>query len=141
MGTDNLQILVVEDDEVDILTLLRAFKKLGFDRPVVIARDGIEALQIMRGEHPEKEIASPYVVLADLNMPRMNGLELLAEIRKDPELFATSVFILSTSRHPTDLTTAHKHNVAGYLRKPLSFDEYQCTVEALKEYWSLCHFI
>ena len=141
MGTENLQILVVEDDEVDILTLLRAFKKLGFDRPVTIARDGIEALQIMRREHPEKQITKPYVVLADLNMPRMNGLELLTEIRKDPSLFSTSVFILSTSRHPADLSIAHKHNVAGYLRKPLSFEEYQSTIKALKEYWSLCHYI
>lgn len=141
MGTENLHILVVEDDEVDILTLLRAFKKLGFDRPITITRDGIEALQVMRNEHPEKTIEKPYVVLADLNMPRMNGLELLAEIRKDQNLYATPVFILSTSRHPTDLSAAHRHNVAGYLRKPLSFDEYQRTVEALKEYWTLCQFI
>lgn len=141
MDQEHVHILLVEDDEVDILTFQRALRKLEVQIPVTIAHDGIEAMKILKGEQAGSELRRPFIVLADLNMPRMNGLELLAEIRKDDHLRPTPVFILSTSRHPTDLAIAHRHNVAGYLRKPLSFEEYQHTIRTFTDYLSLCQFI
>lgn len=141
MDAENLHILLVEDDEVDILTFQRAMRKLEVSIPLTIAHDGIEALDILRGNNSGMTLQRPFIVLADLNMPKMNGLELLAEIRKDDHLRATPVFILSTSRHPTDLAMAHRHNVAGYLRKPLSFEDYQRTIRVFTDFLSLCQFI
>lgn len=141
MSTENLHILLVEDDEVDILTFQRALRKLQITIPVTIAHDGWEALRFMRGTGQIPPIQRPYVVLADLNMPKMNGLEFLAEIRKDPNLHSIPVFILSTSRHPADLAMAHSLHVAGYLRKPLTFEEYQNSIAKLVDYLSLCQFI
>jgi CheY-like chemotaxis protein len=141
MEFGNLHILLVEDDEVDILTFQRALRKLQIQVAVTIAHDGLEALRIMRGAAGQAPLSRPYIVLADLNMPRMNGLELLAEIRKDPHLHSIPVFVLSTSRHPADLAMAHSFHVAGYLRKPHSFEEYQHSIAKLFEYLSLCQFI
>jgi len=111
-----VNLLVVEDNEVDREALRRAFHRHGIAQPMIDVDDGLEALAVLRGQRGHR-VGRPYLILLDLNMPRMNGLELLEEIRRDPHLQDSVVFVLTTSRAEEDKTAAYKHNVAGYLVK------------------------
>ena len=104
-------ILLVEDDEVDVKALKWAFDKLKVANPLVIARDGTEALEML------KDLPRPYLIITDINMPRMNGIELLRNIRKSPELRDAIVFVLTTSNDEQDKIDAYDLNVAGYMLK------------------------
>jgi len=115
--TGNVPILIVEDDQVCVMAIRRALRKLDLQNPIRVARDGLEALELLRGGAGREPMAAPFVVLLDINMPRMNGHEFLAEIRRDPVLRPLVVFVLSTSDSPEDVRRAYAHNVAGYLLK------------------------
>jgi len=112
----NVSLLLVEDNEIDREALRRAFSTRQVTMPVVEADDGLEALAVMRGDGGPA-MRRPYLMLLDLNLPRMNGLELLEEIRADPALKDTVVFVLSTSRSEDDIAAAYDRCVAGYLVK------------------------
>ena len=112
--TDKIvSILIVEDDEVDVMAIRRAFQETNISNPIYIAKDGIEALQKLRS----REIPYPYIVLMDLNMPRMNGIDCMKEIRTDRSLKRTTIFALSTSNDEKDKLSAYDCNVAGYIVK------------------------
>jgi CheY-like chemotaxis protein len=111
-----VNLLVVEDNEVDREALRRAFHRHGLAQPMINVDDGVEALRVLRGEHGGR-VGRPYLILLDLNMPRMNGIELLREIRQDPDLQDSVVFVLTTSRAEEDKDAAYKHHIAGYLVK------------------------
>ena len=112
--TDKIvSILIVEDDEVDVMAIRRAFQETNISNPIYIAKDGIEALQKLRS----REIPYPYIVLMDLNMPRMNGIDCMKEIRTDRNLKRTTIFALSTSNDEKDKLSAYDCNVAGYIVK------------------------
>jgi CheY-like chemotaxis protein len=132
-----LTIFLVEDDEVDVMNVRRAFKQHHIVNPLFVASDGIEALAKLRnGEIPKER----RIVLLDLNMPRMSGIEFLREIRKDPDLYSTTVVVLTTSKHDQDVIDAYNLNVAGYLVKPVTFDNFCALMAALEKYWSLVEF-
>ena len=133
-----INILLVEDDEVDIMNVQRAFKKNNITNPLHIARNGLEALAILKGEADEQVIPTPRIVLLDINMPRMGGIEFLNELRKIPELRSTSVFVMTTSNEESDKIAAYDLNVAGYILKPLSFEGFSSAVAILNHYWHLC---
>jgi CheY-like chemotaxis protein len=129
-----LNILLVEDDEVDVMNVRRAFQKSHIMNPLFVAGDGVEALEKLRGgEIPRGR----RLVLLDLNMPRMNGIELLRELRSDSELQATPVVVLTTSNDDRDKIEAYNLNVAGYLVKPVTFSNFCEVMVALNKYWSL----
>ena len=130
MQHDDVTFVVVEDDDVDVMVLKQSFKRLQIANPVVVARDGVEALEVLRGTDDQDPLEKPYVVLLDLNMPRMNGIEFLQEIRKDPDLADTVVFILTTSDDERDKLSAYDNHVAGYIVK--SNDTGQSCVDTLK---------
>ena len=138
-----LNILLVEDDEVDIMNVKRAFKKNKISNPLFIARNGLEALAMLRGndENIQKLNPPPKVILLDLNMPKMGGLEFLHQIRNDPGLKSISVFVMTTSDEESDKVTAYNLNVAGYILKPLSFERFVQAVSILNHYWKLCEQI
>lgn len=141
MNEQAIEILLVEDDEVDIMNVKRAFKKNNISNNLHIARNGLEALAMLRGnssEGIEKLNPMPKVVLLDLNMPKMGGLEFLQEIRNDAELKKLSVFVMTTSDEESDKITAYNLNVAGYILKPLSFERFVQAVSILNHYWKLC---
>lgn len=132
-------ILLVEDDSVDVINVQRAFKKNNIQNPLSIAKNGIEALNMLRGENGCKKIEpQPQVILLDLNMPQMNGLEFLKEIRQDTQLRAISVFVMTTSNEDNDRMDAYHLNVAGYILKPVSFEKFVSAVSILDSYWKLC---
>jgi CheY-like chemotaxis protein len=110
-------LLVVDDDDVTAEAVVRGMRKHSMDCPVVIAEDGSAALQILRGTHPTRRIAKPYLVLLDLNMPRMNGIEFLRELRSDDRLRGTVVFVLSGSGSDAERGRAYHEVIAGYLLK------------------------
>jgi len=129
-----LNILLVEDDELDVENVRRAFKRSNITSPLWVASDGEEALRLLRSNEVPRQRR---LVLLDLNLPRMNGIELLRELRHDPSLHAQSVVVLTTSNEERDRTEAYGLNVAGYLLKPISFKSFVELMAALHRYWSL----
>lgn len=139
MNNQELHILLVEDDEVDIRNVQRAFKKNNISNPLHVARNGLEALQMLKGgDNFSKLDPTPKVILLDLNMPKMGGLEFLQTIREDPQLKSISVFVMTTSDEESDKFAAYNLNVAGYILKPLSFERFVDAVSILNHYWTLC---
>ena len=129
-----LNILLVEDDEVDVRSVQRAFKKGNITNPVHVAGNGIEALAMLRGQTlPQNR----RIVLLDINMPKMNGIEFLREVRKDPALAPLSVVVLTTSNEDRDRMEAYRLNVAGYLLKPVTFNDFVNVMSTLNKYWTL----
>ncbi len=134
MNDKQLNILVVDDDEVDVMNVQRAFKKGNITNPMFVAGDGIQGLEMLRSGNLPK---SNRLVLLDLNMPRMNGIEFLRELRADPELKATTVVVLTTSNDTRDKVEAYNLNVAGYLTKPVTFGNFVDLMVTLNKYWTL----
>lgn len=129
-----MNILLVEDDYLDTMNVERELKKIGLEHPVFAARNGREALNMLRGEGVEKISPAPSVILLDINMPRMNGLEFLEELRRDPEFSHIPVFIMTTSNEETDRLAAQRLNVSGYIVKPLSFDSFERSHSSLDSF-------
>ena len=130
MTDKKVSILIVEDDEVDVMAIRRAFHETNISNPIYIAKDGIEALQKLRS----KEIPYPYIVLMDLNMPRMNGIDCMKEIRADQSLKRTTIFALSTSNDEKDRLRSYDCNVAGYIVKSDIGNEFGKALEMLYQY-------
>ena len=135
-----INVLLVEDDEVDIMNVRRAFKKNNIVNPLYVANNGIEALEMLRGGTPDIQAipSSRRIILLDLNMPRMGGLEFLQELRSDPDLRSTPVIVLTTSNQDRDRIEAYNLNVAGYILKPVTFINFAEVMATLNKYWTLC---
>lgn len=131
-------ILLVEDDEVDIMNVRRAFSRNSIQYPLHIANNGLEALDMLKGNRKLNPL--PKVVLLDINMPKMNGIEFLRALRNDPELRGLTVFVLTTSNQERDKREAYNLNVAGYVIKPVDFTAFVDTVATLNAYWKLIEF-
>lgn len=132
-----LNILLVDDDEVDVIIVKRAFANARLTNQLYIARDGAEALEALRnGTWPRER----RIMLLDLNMPRMNGIELLREIRSDPELKALTVIVMTTSTDERDRIDAFHLNVSGYVVKPVTFQAFVDVMVMLNKYWTLQEF-
>ncbi len=114
---ENINVLLVEDDEVDVETVRREFKRHNIKNSVYRATSGVDALELLRGENKKPKIPQPYVMLVDLNMPQMNGLDFLREVRADENLKESIAFVLTTSARDTDIAAAYELNAAGYFLK------------------------
>ncbi len=134
---DNISILLLEDDEVDVLNVRRAFKKNHINNTLHVAGNGIEALAMLRGNNDIKIIPKPKIILLDINMPRMNGIEFLTELRTDSKLKNISVFVLTTSNDDNDRIAAYDLNVAGYILKPVELESFIEAMATLNLYWTL----
>lgn len=134
-----INILLVEDDEVDVMNVKRAFKKSNISNPLFVATNGLEALAMLRGEgEPPHLPATRRLILLDLNMPKMGGIEFLHELRADPVLRMTPVIVLTTSNQDRDRVEAYQLNVAGYILKPVTFSNFAEAMITLNKYWMLC---
>jgi CheY-like chemotaxis protein len=131
-----LNILLVDDDEVDIMNMKRAFQKNGITHPLFIANNGEEALWMLKFS----DMPKPNVILLDINMPKMNGLEFLSILRQDDYGKDISVFVITSSNEEIDKIKAHQLHVSGYLLKPLTSTEMLNKVDTLNNFWEVCEF-
>lgn len=129
---EQVTLLLVEDDDVDALGIERALKKLKIINPVQRAKNGVEGLKLMRELDSESR---PFIVLLDLNMPLMNGLEMLEVIRSDEDISKSVVFVLTTSKADEDKVAAYKKNVAGYIVKSQVADGFVKVIEMIDHFW------
>jgi CheY-like chemotaxis protein len=128
-------ILLVEDDRVDIMTVQRAFKKNNISNPLYIARTGLEALAMLRGDGCPRIYPPPELILLDLNLPKMSGIEFLRELRADPALKSLRIIVLTSSNEPRDREAAFRYEVDDYIVKPHSFEEFSRAMAAVIELW------
>lgn len=136
-----ISILLVEDNETYIQYVEKSLIKDKVSNLLHIARDGLEALNMLHGKNGfEKIVPTPKIVLLDINMPRMNGLEFLKNIRNDPELKSLLVFMLTSSDSDRDKTAAYNLNVAGYILKPTEYEPFLHMISTLNLYWNLLEF-
>jgi CheY-like chemotaxis protein len=127
-------ILLIEDDRVDIMTVERALSKSRFSHTLHVARTAVEALAMLRGEGRDDVSLRPELILLDLNLPRMSGIEFLREIRSDPALDALRVIVLTSSNEPSDREAAFKYEVEDYIVKPHSFDAFAEAIDVVLRY-------
>ncbi len=130
-----LNILLVEDDDGDARAVTRAFEKAKIANPILRAVDGVEALEVLRGTNGKESAPSPLLLLVDLNMPRMNGIQFIKALRDDAKLHASIVFVLTTSKEDEDKVAAYSYNVAGYIFKELAGHDFLKLVELMDCYW------
>lgn len=140
MTSSSVTILLVDDDKVDAMAVKRALVELKIANPVIEARNGIEALEHLRGENGFGRVPTPCLVLLDLNMPRMSGLEFLEELRNDPALRRTIVFVMTTSSAEEDRIRAYDYNVAGYVLKNRLGPSFLESITMLHHYWRVIEF-
>jgi CheY-like chemotaxis protein len=135
-----VQLLHVEDDDLCLMGLNRAFKAAKIANPVSFAHDGIEALEMLRGTNGRPYLPRPFLILLDLNMPRMDGIEFLKELRKDEELKKSIVFIMTTSGADGDKVEAYNLGVAGYILKSNPATAFLEATALLDTYWRVVEF-
>ncbi len=138
MAILSLPILLVEDDQNDVLFMKMAFEEVGVKNPLPVARDGKEALAYFEGTGrfaDRKKHPLPYLVLLDLKLPHVMGLDLLKWMRARPELHSTIVLVLTSSSNPADLATAYQEGANAYLVKPTSFDQLKVLAQAIRDFW------
>ena len=132
----NLNILLVEDDTIEVMKLKRATESLKLQHRIMQASNGEEALQLLQDKS-----ALPSIILLDLNMPKINGLEFLKILKNDDQLRFIPTIVLTTSINKRDLLECYKLGIAGYLLKPLKYDEYVSKIDKLLSYWSINELI
>ncbi len=131
-------ILLVEDAASDVTLLRHAFKKAGLAQPLQVVRDGVEAMAYLLGlrQYADRQLyPPPNILLIDLNMPRLNGLELLTWLRTQPDLQHLMVVVLSGTGRPRDINLAYRMGAKSYLMKPVQADKFQRLINCFYEYW------
>jgi CheY-like chemotaxis protein len=137
----NVPVLLIEDDLVDVKTIRRAFQQHKLTNPLYVCSNGAEALSFLRHEGTYSDPASsprPGVILLDVNMPVMNGIEFLREMKTDPAIKQIPVIVLTTSREESDRIRSYELGVAGYIVKPADFPKFLEAIKIFDLYWSLC---
>lgn len=137
MTSKPVHVLLVEDDRVDAMLVQKGFKRQKIANPIIHAKDGVEALEFLR---EEGKVPRPFLILLDLNMPRMGGLEFLDEIRKDEILKNAIVFVFTTSNAEKDVWGAYEKNIAGYLLKSGVGEGFLDAINLLDSYWRVVEF-
>jgi CheY-like chemotaxis protein len=133
--TQSLEILLVEDSPADAYLTLEALRDSKTVHHVHVVQDGVEALKFLRHRPPHDAAPRPDIILLDLNLPRINGKEFLAEIKSDELLQDIPVVVLSGSASQDDIDYAYHHNVACYITKSAQLEQYISAVRTLKELW------
>ena len=128
-------IMLVEDNPADLRLTQEVFEEAAFEHRLLVARDGEQALAMLRGQPPHAERPPPDIVLLDLNIPRKNGLEVLRAMRLDPTLRRTPVLILSTSRAETDFAAAYDAGANAFVTKPTDWGEFAELARLIRDFW------
>lgn len=127
-----LNVLLIEDDTIEIMKLNRTISSLKLNHNIIEANNGEEALKILE----QKEVL-PDIILLDLNMPKINGIEFLSILKKDSLLKHIPTIVLTTSNNQKDLLECYKIGIAGYVLKPLRYEDYVSKIEILLSYWAI----
>lgn len=130
-----VKILLVEDNEGDIVLTLEALKEAKVSNGIEVIRDGEEALQYLRKEGRFKKAETPDLILLDINLPRLGGKEVLAEIKKDKDLMIMPVVMLTTSDSEKDILESYQHHTNSYITKPPDFEKFKQVVQMIKDFW------
>lgn len=133
MKVTNIPILLVEDDQVDVMTVNRALKEIHVTNPVVNVENGEEALKYLR--NPDN--VQPCIILLDLNMPIMNGIEFLEVAKHDAQLRGIPVIVLTTSEEQQDKVHSFDLGVAGYMAKPVDYRQFVEVMRSIDAYWTI----
>lgn len=134
-ATDIIEILLVEDNAGDVQLTREAFEEAKVRNRLHVVCDGVEAMRFLRQEGPYAEQPRPDLVLLDLNLPRKSGLEVLAEVKTDPELRQIPVVVLTTSQAETDITQSYSRYANAYISKPVDLDKFLEVVRSLEHFW------
>lgn len=134
-NTNEITLLLVEDDDIDAMTIKRSFKKQNITNKVVRVYDGIEALTLLKSG----EIAQPLVIILDLQMPRMGGIEFLQTLRADSKLSKLVVFVLTTSKAKSDIESSYGEHIAGYFVKGETGDRFSGLISMLENYFEIVY--
>ena len=126
-------VLLVEDDVVDMMTVRRAFEDLNLSNPLVHVSDGEQALEYLN----DSRQAKPCVILLDLNMPRMNGVEFMRIAKADPVLRKIPIVVLTTSKDDRDIVDSYKLSAAGYIVKPVDYQSFVEAIRTIDIYWTI----
>lgn len=126
-----LKILLIEDDTIEVMKFIKVIDTLNLKHQVIESRNGEEALEIL-----ENTKQLPDIIVLDLNMPKVNGIEFLSSLKSNTGLQYIPTIILTTSNNPKDILECYKIGIAGYILKPLKYEEYATRIEKMLEYWS-----
>jgi CheY-like chemotaxis protein len=132
---DPAEILLAEDNPNDVQMTRRAFEKGRFLNNLHVVTDGVEAMAFLRQEGDYADAPRPDIVLLDLEMPRMDGKEVLAELEDDPDLAQIPVVVLTSSEAERDIVESYKHNANAYLTKPVGYKDFQEIVRQIEAFW------
>jgi response regulator RpfG family c-di-GMP phosphodiesterase len=128
----NLKILLIEDNMIEVMKLNRSISKLEMNHTIIEANNGEDALKLLSNKDN-----LPDIILLDLNMPKINGIEFLSILKKDDTLKYIPTIILTTSDNQSDLIACYQIGIAGYVLKPLKYEEYVSKIETILAYWSI----
>jgi len=133
------KILLVEDNQNDVELTLTALDEQNLANRVVVANDGVEALEYLmyEGEHKNRAKENPAVILLDIKMPRMDGIEVLQQIKNNPELKTIPVVMLTSSREEPDLKKCYEIGVNAYVVKPVNFKDFFTAIKQIGVFWAL----
>jgi CheY-like chemotaxis protein len=134
MDSSTVMILLVEDDDIDAMAVVRGLAGANISNALVRARDGIEALEMLMGTNGKDKLPPPYLLLVDIRLPRLDGLALVRKIRSNPQLQRTIIFMLTTSDSDRDRNAAYDAHVAGYIVKSSGDDQFSKLARMLDYY-------
>jgi chemotaxis family two-component system response regulator Rcp1 len=132
---NEIQILLVEDNEGDILLTLEAFKELKVNNSVAVVKDGAEAIEFLKMEGQYSGRVLPHLILLDINMPRLNGIEVLDFIKKDEKLKKIPVVMLTTSSSESDISECYAKSANCFVTKPLEFGKFLAVIQSIEAFW------
>src|SRR5665647_1284431 len=135
MNKKEVKILLIEDNEGDIVLTIEALKEAKVNNVIQVVRDGEEALQYLRKQERFSNMETPDLILLDINLPRLDGKEVLAEIKKDEDLMIIPVVMLTTSDSEKDILESYQHHANCYITKPVDFQKFMHVVHMIKDFW------
>lgn len=130
-----VEILLVEDNPTDVLLAEEALERAKVSNKLHVVCDGVEAMAFLRREAPYTDVPRPDIILLDLNMPRKNGMEVLAEIKADENLKTIPVVVLTTSKAEEDILKAYGSYANCYVVKPVTFDQFAEVIKSIEHFW------
>ncbi len=135
MKKNEIRILLVEDNEGDILLTLEALKEARIGNEVDVVKDGDKAIQFLKKEKEFKDARTPELILLDINLPRMDGFEVLSIIKNDDSLSVIPVIMLTTSDSEKDILECYQHHANCYITKPVNFENFMNVIQTIKDFW------